>query len=380
MRVWRLLMQREIEELWRRKAYWITTVVLVMGISAVFVVMPWFQHHVTTARWNVETASPVQTSVIKRALQQSAHIAHFHIQWVSAASASVVVHVINHSSFAQHLVVKILHNPGPTSGWITHALMPAILSARLAGLPHGSLIHSLMKTPTVVIHRALHVTAPAPSGQVAITSSLAMIIFLVLSIYGQMLLQSVAAEKASRLSELLSVRIHPATLLWGKWAGVGTAAALQVATAVLTGWGFMQWDPGAHTLIQQWHVHAAPALLWGAAIVGFVAGFGIYGALFMVVGASLSRPEDARSAMGIPTMALLLGYGVMMYGLIHPTGIWVHWLADVPPFFPFLIVVLQGLGTATWSTWLVGGLITTAAVIGLLKFAGWRYHRALYHR
>lgn len=379
MRTLGLLIMREVHDLWHRKAYWITTALLIALVSAAFLISPWLSHHQSTVNWSATAPTPAETAVVRHDFQMAA-AGSFVIHWVKPAEAAIVVSVPPAPIFAHQILVQVRHDPAPTAQWIIQALDPGILGQRLSHLPNVVQVQQALAAPVVRFHRGPQV-APTPAGaQLAITSSLVMVVFLTLSIYGQMTMASVATEKASRLSELLSVRLAPATILVGKWAGVGMAAALQIALAVLTGLGFLAFDPAAHTLVQAWHLHAAPIWLWVTTGVGFVFGYGFYGLLFLSLGSSLTRPEDARAAMGLPTFGLLAAYGAVIYAMAHTTSLITHILTMLPPFFPFLIIFGQGLGTATALEWIVGTTATGISVVILLWWSARQYQRTLYHR
>ena len=379
MRSFALLTGREVREISRRPAYWITTALMLALVSGAFILLPWLQHHTQTVAWALQAPNAGQKTLLERALQAAAG-SQFRIRWVAPAHAAVVIRVLAGPLFAQHLAIHIHQNPAPTNGWIVQALMPAIITERLAQMPHAALFQQIMQVPTFVVHRGAHVTPPPSTAQIGITTSLVFLVFLILSIYGQMTMHSVAAEKASRLSELLSVRLSTTTLLMGKWAGVGIAAAVQIVLALIVGLGFMVFDPAAAALIHSWHLHTAPAWLWVATGAGFVFGYGFYGTLFLSLGASLARPEDARSALGLPTFGLMASYGSVMYTLAHTTTPLAHVLTMLPPFFPFLIILAQGLGTATAMEWVVGSFGTALTIGILLWWAARQYRRTLYHR
>ena len=378
MGAWGLLTSREVQELWRRKAYWVTTALLVALVSGAFIVLPLLRHHHTTLKWSVTAPTPAQTQVIQQALDTAA-TGSFAIQWVRPAQAAVTIRISATPAFGDRILVHVHQNPAPSQTWIRQALGAAIIGQRLEQLPNSTQVQAALQAPSIRVQRAPHVAPAPPTAEVAVTMSLIMVVFLTLSIYGQMTMQSVAAEKASRLSELMSVRVSPATLLIGKWAGVGLAAAIQIAIAVLVGLGFMTFDPQASVLINSWHLHAAPMWLWVATAIGFVGGYGFFGTLFLALGASLARPEDARASMGLPSIALLAAYGSMLYAMAHTTSLLTHVLTMLPPFFPFLIILAQGMGTATAMEWIVGILATGLSVVLLMRWASRLYRRTLYH-
>lgn len=378
MGVLALLTTREVQELWRRKVYWITTGILVALVSGAFIVLPWLRHHHPTVSWAAVAPTPAQTQVVRHALDTAAGGA-FRIRWVRPDQATVAIQVFGQPDFGHRILMTVRHNPAPSRTWIRQALDTVIVSQRLNQLPHAGQFLAALQAPVVHIRRGAHVAPAPPGAQVAVAMSLAIVVFMTLSIYGQMTMHSVAAEKASRLSELMSVRVPPTTLLLGKWAGVGLAAATQIAIAILVGLGFVLLDPGARGLVHSWHLHQAPGWLWVTTGVGFLSGYGFFGTLFLALGASLARPEDARSASGLPSMALIAAYGALVYAMAHTTSLVTHVLTVLPPFFPFLMIFAEGIGTATPWEWAIGLSGTILSTVLLMLWASRLYRRTLYH-
>ncbi len=380
MRFFRLLWEREVQELWQRPLYWITTGIMVVLVSLVFLIGPIWAHQLTTLAWSLSAPNHGQTVLLRQAVQHAAYAEHLSIHWVNPRQAAVVIRIMPSALFAQHIIVRIVHNPSPTRAWIVHTLMPSILSERLSHVPHMMTLWQHLIQPPAVMWNRLPSAAPGPpAGQVGISLSLVMIVFLMLALYGQMIMYSVSTEKVSRLSELLSVHISPSALLLSKWIGVGTAAMVQIVIIVATAGGYMTFDPAARIFIHTWHLQYASWWLWATMGAAFVSGYGIYGTLFLSLGASLSRPEDARSATGLPALGMVMSYAAVFYVMNHPVSGLAHDLTVIPPFFPFLILLDEGLNTATTVEWVLGGALTALSIVGLFLWASGQYRLTLYH-
>jgi len=114
----------------------------------------------------------------------------------------------------------------------------------------------------------------------------AIILYIPLMIYGNLIAQGVIEEKASRIVEILLATIRPGQLLLGKLIGIGLVGLLQLAIIGAAGL----------ILIAKTHVVAVPA--FGAGVIAggllwFVLGFVLYAILYGAAGSLVSRQEDA---------------------------------------------------------------------------------------
>ncbi|MHB1955713.1 MAG: ABC transporter permease [Sulfobacillus sp.] len=367
-----LLIQREIRELLRIRTYWVTTGLLAALVAGALVLLPWIQNQSTITRWDVITPSAAQTLTVQRALQSSLAPDHITFEWTTAKHAEVILTITNAKP---HLIddsvqVMVRHGTPPSLSWLQSVLMPAIVNARIDH--HPTLLTAwsqITQLPHIVIHRSAAIAPSKPATQIAVVTSFVFILLTILSVYGQMLVSTVSAEKASRISEVLLVRIQPATLLFSKWAGVGIAALLQILSALFAGFLVIVGDPAAQSIVRHWGLSSSPVILWLTIIAAFILSYSLYGGLFIMLGASLGRPEDARSAVGLPTFGLLAAYGGVFYALNRPTQPLTHWIALIPPLFPFMMPILQEFGAATARLWIYGSMLTIVSSVLLLWWA-----------
>ena len=377
MTAWRLLLWREAQQLWHRMAYWVITGIMAVGLSGLLAGLPLLRHAVPTRSWAVQ-APPAVIPILHTVLNRMAAAHDFAIRWVPAARAALVIQTGTGSTWMHRIILDVRQWPAPPATWITRALTPVAVTQRLKQHHVPLAAHALLQPP-VVHWRFADALPPAPAAsQVALTMGLVLVIFFLLSMYSQILGETVATEKASRLSELLSIRIAPSTLLWGKWAGVGVAAMTQVIIGLAVSGAVILLDPAAAAMVHAWHVSAASWSVWLAALWGFMLGFLFYGAIFLWIGAGARRPEDSRGTAGIALIIMAFAYSATFYALSHTTSVLTQWLSVLPPFFPLLIIVRQGYGSATGSEWLFGSALTLLSGGGLLWLAARRYRRTLY--
>ncbi|PSR31371.1 MAG: hypothetical protein C7B46_16995 [Sulfobacillus benefaciens] len=376
-----LLIRREWRDIIRTRVYWGVTLLLMALTAGILALLPWAQSQIAVTRWAVMAPTAQQAQVIRQDLAAQLAQTPVHVQWTSPAQAAIVltVRTTAHAAVPDNWArVVVQHGPIPSEKFLQTVLQSAVFTIRLAQQPQQLQAWKTLAQPPAIQVQRRRAAHNAPSaGEAAFSVTSVMMLLLILSIYGQMLVSGVAAEKASRMSEVLMVRVRPTALLFSKWIGTGMAAGIQLGAGL--GAGILVWalDPQTQALVRHWGLTTAPLTLWLTILAAFVLGYSVYGGLFMMLGASLSRPEEARNAIGLPTFALMGAYGAVLLAVNAPDRAVTHWLTLVPLFFPFMQPINQGLHVATAPEWILGTALTLATGIGLLWWAARRYHQRL---
>ncbi len=200
----------------------------------------------------------------------------------------------------------------------------------------------------------------------------AIVLYIAIQLYGGLILVGVVEEKSSAVVEVLLARVRASHLLAGKVAGIGAVAMLQFAF-VLAAAAVSLGISGVHVPSGVW-----AALPWEA--VWFVGGFALYGSLFALAGAMVSRQEDAQGAAIPVNVILIMGY-LMMFGLVSQPGKpAARVLSLLPPFAPLLMPARIAAGKATVLEIAVAVSLMTLAVVGLARASGHIYARLVLQR
>jgi len=150
-----------------------------------------------------------------------------------------------------------------------------------------------------------------------------------------MLLQAVVRERANRALESLLAAARPWEIVAGKLAGVGAVSLLVLAVWLGSAAGLsvlLPSDSGASLILTRL---AAPAALARAALIYLLA-YAFYGSITIAVGA-LARDVAAAQNLSRPMfVVLLIAFFVTMS---WTSGSGASWLAFVPAFTPFLLLV-----------------------------------------
>jgi ABC-2 type transport system permease protein len=231
------------------------------------------------------------------------------------------------------------------------------------------------------------------------------VLFMVLAIYGGMIMRSVVEEKSNHVVEVLVSTISPEELLLGKVVGLGAVALTQIlAWALLStvsfalfqsvynaGWvgdaGAVSAANGIPTdlltvMAQNEGLAVLLDIQWGLMVAGtvafFIGGFLLYGSLYAAVGASVQSEQEGQGMVLAIIMPLMFAYIVGGGALSNPNLPVMVWLGWVPLTAPVMMLVRLATGVTWWEVLLSWGLLMLTARI-ILGFAGRMYRLGVLH-
>lgn len=196
--------------------------------------------------------------------------------------------------------------------------------------------------------------------------ALAMVIFMMVILYGVMIATSVTTEKSNRSIEVLVTSIDAKYLLFGKVMAGTTAAVVQaglILGAALVGYSVNHtyWGDALDAVLD------IPGEVLGGFVVFGVGGFLFYAFLYGAMGALVSKTEDINKASGGLQMIIMVVYFIVMFQLQNPDGM----AMKICSFLPFssysAMFVRIGMGSvATWE------IVISAVILFVSVFvAGW---------
>lgn len=210
------------------------------------------------------------------------------------------------------------------------------------------------------------------ASRVLLATLFIVLIFITMIIYGMWVASSVAAEKGSRVMELLVSAATPAQLLLGKVVGVGAAGLLQYVAILVPAL--------AVTAVQgriAGFVLGADATS-GAPLAGltlplllaygmfFVLGFLLYAFLYAAAGSLVSRLEDVQQLAMPMSFLSIAGYLAAILGLSSVDSPVVVTLSYVPFFSPFVMLGRVMVGRVEpWELGLSAALLVLSIALAL---------------
>jgi ABC-2 type transport system permease protein len=218
------------------------------------------------------------------------------------------------------------------------------------------------------------------------------LIYLLMFVYGTMVMRGVMEEKVSRVAEVMVSSVKPFQLLMGKIIGIGAVGITQfliwVAFFVIgtTIFGASMSPGDVHQLAdaqaQTKSLAIAGAmhdvatqlnipLLIGAFLFYFVFGYLFYAALFAAVGSAVNEdPQDAQAMMFPITIPIIFSMFVMMRAIANPTGSLAVWCSIIPFTSPVIMMARLPFGFPGTVTWWELALSVICMVGGFL-FTTW---------
>jgi ABC-2 type transport system permease protein len=198
----------------------------------------------------------------------------------------------------------------------------------------------------------------------------AVLLYVSLVIYGQLVASGVVEEKANRVIEILLATVRPRQLLIGKVLGIGAVGLLQLVLLGIV----------ALIAVSRTQVISVPDVGVVSVVAGlfwFVVGFLFYALIYAAGGSLVSRQEDIGSVTG-PLAMLIVGTYLAFFWVEanpdNPAGIF---LSMLPPFAPILMPARIATGDAQLWQVVVAAVLAIASIVGLNALAARIYSNSV---
>ena len=228
------------------------------------------------------------------------------------------------------------------------------------------------------------------------------VLFLVLAVYGGLILRSVVEEKSNRVVEVLISALRPEELLLGKVLGMGAVALTQiVAWSVLSIAAFTVFQfvfdngflPGSATpsasevpsdlltvMAENEFTRILIDINWGmmvfSTVVYFAGGYFLYGSLYAAVGASVQSEQEGQG-MVLPLITpLMFAYFFGLQAMENPEMAAFSWLSWFPLTSPVIMLIRVAVGVPIWELVLSVMLLFLTARL-MLWLAGRAYRHGV---
>lgn len=233
-------------------------------------------------------------------------------------------------------------------------------------------------------------------GNAAIASAfgfgMGFIIYIVLLIYGTMVMRGVMEEKSSRIIEVIISSVKPFQLMMGKIVGIGLVGLTQFVA-----WGFLitilniiigvlfagqlsdlqqastsggEVEINAITEAMQSMQNIPIGFYLSMFIIYFLGGYFIYASLFAAIGSLAGDEEGDVQTFAFPvTMLILVSIFIMMAVVQQPHTPLAFWASIIPLSSPIVMPALIPFGVPAWQivlsiVLLFGGFIFTTFLAG----------------
>lgn len=239
--------------------------------------------------------------------------------------------------------------------------------ARLGVSPSDA--HTAMNTKAVYI---AHSVGGFSYGKYLVSTVITVLLFVSITLYGQMVATRVTAEKGSRTVEVLAASVSPEAMLCGKVLGVGAAALLQMAVFYS---GLCLFAGGSMSgIVQQLIGISALDVVWMCSY--FLLGFALTAFIYGGLGAMVSQTEDLSGIASLPILPLSIGYFISLIATSLGEGGPLLTVASYIPFWSPL-VMFSRMAVEEVGVW---EILLSLFILLLTTIAAARLSARLYRR
>ncbi|HVT38395.1 MAG TPA: ABC transporter permease [Gemmatimonadaceae bacterium] len=208
---------------------------------------------------------------------------------------------------------------------------------------------------------------------------IAILLYMMIMIYGQNVLRGVLEEKMTRVAEVVMASVKPDILLAGKILGVGAVGLTQQliwfgSAALLFGYGATMAKAMGVPQMQGVTLPTISAPLFLALVFFFLFGYVLYSAMFAAVGAMVGSQEEAQQAAGPVVMLLVSSVIFIQPIMLNPSGTLAVTMSLIP--FTAPIVMPLRMSAVQVPTYEIGmSLVGVALTCWLAIWASARIYR-----
>jgi ABC-2 type transport system permease protein len=200
--------------------------------------------------------------------------------------------------------------------------------------------------------------------------ALSFILWSVVFSVANMLLSGVIEEKSNKILDTLLTSVSPLELLFGKLLGVAAVSATLFLFWGALGGALLSFAATSMSNSNLGQIAAAflePRLI-AAFLVGFVAGYLMYGAIFLALGSLCDSQQEAQTLLGPVALVLAVPMMLVAPALDNPNAPIIEAASWVPLFTPFLLLIRAPTGLS-WAEIAGQGGVMLIAVIVVLALA-----------
>jgi ABC-2 type transport system permease protein len=167
-----------------------------------------------------------------------------------------------------------------------------------------------------------------------------MMIYITLTIYGQVIMGAVVEEKETRIAEILFSSARPFALMAGKLVGVGLAGLTQLAiwvASIVAVIGFLstQADVAGEGIALP-HITVLMIVYF---FVFFIVGYFMYASIFALIGSMVTTVQEGGQFAFPPIMIMLIGFYFSFAVIRDPNSSLSFWVSIAPLFAPLTMPV-----------------------------------------
>lgn len=283
---------------------------------------------------------------------------------------------------------------------ITRTLEKEVESRKLSTYNIENLDQIMASVKTKLNCSTINISSDGEEKQSSTTVAMALayilgfIIYMMVMLTGNMVMQGVIEEKHDRVIEVIISSIKPFNLMMGKILGIASVSLVQIAAwIVLTlalssvAMSFLGFSTDATAMtgidpamVQDVSLNANTnemlqaiynldfGLIIGSFVFFFLFGYLLYAALFAAAGSAVENESETQQLVLPITIPMMLGIFVMIAAMKSPDSALVQWCSMIPFTSPIVMLARIPFGVPTWEIVLSGALLL-ATFVGVTYIA-----------
>ena len=192
---------------------------------------------------------------------------------------------------------------------------------------------------------------------------LGMLLYMVIILYGQMVLTSVVEEKASRVIDVMVTSCSPFALMMGKILGIAAVALTQIAIwaaliisaskfllpSLLLADGAATGDIMLSAAMGTLGNTGYLASLFAYVALFLIGGFLLYASLYAAAGSAVDSVQDGQQFNTVIMLPIILSMIIMMSVFNDPNSPLAFWASIVPLTSPIVMITRIPFGIPSWE-------------------------------
>jgi ABC-2 type transport system permease protein len=359
-----LVARREIRLRARTRVFIATTAIMLIAVALAVALPAILSGHKSPDRIGVVGGSTVNNAAVNGIVTEAGKLSGGQAVPVAEPSVAAAEAALRSGDLSavlvpgQQIIVKQVPLGG-VSGSVSTLAQLAGLSRLIQEVPGAAA--AVENGVTLPVHG---LQPPSTSLSVRLTGVfIAVIGYVLISVYGSQIALGIGEEKSSRVVEVLLSALRPVQLLIGKVLGIGLLALAQ-AVAMVAVFIIAGFASGSSL------VHGATLGVVIAGGVFVVLGYAFYCTAYAAAGSLVSRQSDVNSTILPVQLPLLLAY-VLSFTVAYANGAnrFYHVLGFLPPTAPIAMPVLYAAGDVPAWQVAVSAVITAAGVVWMARLA-----------
>ncbi|MDE5643672.1 MAG: ABC transporter permease [Muribaculaceae bacterium] len=393
-----IIISREYLERVKRKSFIITTILMPLFMVGLMVVPALIAVFSSPEEQRIAVID--NSGVIAPRLQNSAEV-NFQTVALSIEEAKADESFNGVLEIGKHIVDSPsdvrLYTHGPASmmveQYISGQIESDIEAIRLARYDIANLeqilnsIHADVTLSTMRIDKADEETSSGLSYGMGM--AMAFILYMIILMYGQMVMTSIIEEKNNRVLEIVVSSVKPSVLMAGKIIGVGLVAMTQILIWAGIVLSFTVWvmplvissvagsDADFAAVLSQLGNAGYVAMLFAYMILFLIGGYLFYASIYAAIGSAVDNIQDAGQLQMVAVLPILIGFILAPSVLNNPMSGVAFWASIIPFTSPMVMMARIPFGIPAWET-ILSLVLLYAAFIGLIWLAAKIYRVGIF--